>query len=87
MGYVTSKKKINFNLFSVSRPVAVQVKHITGETFMLPALKQSSTIAEVKAAFRDMAGIPLDHQRLVIDGKTAEDDKTLDFYGMAAGMK
>ena len=58
------------------------MKHITGETFMLPALKQSSTIAEVKAAFRDMAGIPPDHQCLAINGKTAEDDKTLDVYGV-----
>ena len=57
------------------------MKHITGETITLPPLKQSSTIAEVKAAFQNVVGIPADHQCLVIDAKKAEDDRTLDFYG------
>ena len=64
--------------------MAVQVKHITGKTVTIPPLKQSSTIAEVKAAFQSMEGIPADHQCLCINGKKAEDDKTLDYYGRSS---
>ena len=72
---------ITVTIFSVTRPVAVQVKHINGKTIPLPPLKRSSTIAEVKAMFQDIEGIPVDHQCLCIYGKKAENDRILEYYG------
>ena len=70
-----------FHNFSASRPIPVSIKHINGKTVSLSSLSLSSSIAEVKKLFQEIEGVPPDHQCLVINGKIAEDLRTLDYYG------
>ena len=58
------------------------VKTLTGKTVTIPTLTQSSTVEELKAMIQDKEGIPPDQQRLIIRGLQAQDDHTLEQYGM-----
>lgn len=64
-----------------NRSANITVKTLTGKImpFDLPL---SSTICEIKEHIEDQEGIPPDQQRLVYAGKTLEDERVLDDYGI-----
>lgn len=62
----------------------LNVKTITGATFTLEVESQE-TIATIKERIRDQHGTNVEEQRLVFEGKTLEDGKTLNDYNIPKG--
>ena len=62
----------------------LNVKTITGTTFTLDVESQE-TIAAIKEHIREKNGTTIEEQRLVFEGKTLEDDKTLNDYNIQKG--
>ena len=55
----------------------VRIMHWSGDMIDLDGIKRNSTIASLKRQIHKSEGIPMDDQRLSVDGRRLEDGKTL----------
>ncbi|KAL3120182.1 hypothetical protein niasHT_008936 [Heterodera trifolii] len=67
--------------------IQIHVKTLTGKKITLINVRPSNTIEEIKAKIQAIEGIPIDHQRLILDGrrKQLENGFTLEYYDIENG--
>ena len=75
---------INTLMFVVRRHQTISIKTLTGQTFTLH-VKPFDTIRTVKARIQDCEGFPTDHQRLIWNGRSLENNRTLSDYNIGEG--
>lgn len=65
--------------------IEILIKTLTGMTFEVSLPARDTTVAQVKAAVADKAGIPMDRQTLIFKGKILEDERQLAEYKVMEG--
>ncbi|CAI7994897.1 Polyubiquitin-A, partial [Geodia barretti] len=83
--WTLSDCNVNSNdLLHLENVFAIHLKDPTGKTIRLE-VASSNTIENVKAELEEQEGLPLDQQRLILDGRELQNVLTISHYGILSG--